>query len=204
MRGRAFAVPAAGLAAVLLAGCTGTAARQASEPGPASSDAPASSASSAAASDVPPSQTLRCDASIDGVPPPADYQVVLGAVALPTSPRHRALQAADSGGGSDVPALFAKTGLVIRAGVPAQLEVGAADGNRVGIGWGGGPSAPTRRVDIAACPDARGTGWLAYPGGYWADRPLCLSLVVRSLGTEQQVRIGIGRACPNQQPPFTP
>jgi len=150
------------------------------------------------------SQALRCDASIDGVPPPADYQVVLGAVALPSSPRSRALQAAASGGGSDVPALFAKTGLVIRAGVPAELEVGGTEGNRVGIGWGGGPSWPTRRVEIPACPDTRGTGWLAYPGGYWADRPFCLSLAVRSLGKEQQVRIGIGRACPGQQPPVVP
>lgn len=191
MRGRVIIL----LAAVLLAGCTGTA--------PRSSASATSAAPSSAGSDVLEGQTLRCAGAIDGHPPPADFEVVLGAVALPASPRSRALQVAESGGGFNVPALFAKTGLVIRAGVPLQLQVTGPAGDRVGIGWGS-PAGPTRRVEVAACPDARGSGWLAYPGGYWADRPLCLALVVRSAGREQRVHIGIGQACPGQQPPVTP
>ena len=186
--------------AALLGGCTGT-------PAAAPSSARSWSGSPSAASpssDVADSQTLTCGNSIDGSAPPADLEVVLGAVALPTSPGSRALQAADIGGEAGVPALFAKTGIVVRAGVAAELEVDVPAGERAGIGWGGEPSHPSQRFAVPACPDARGTGWLAFPGGYWVDRPGCLPLVVRAGGQEQRVRVGVGRACPGQQPPVVP
>lgn len=183
--------------AVLASGCSGAAVD------PRSSPAPASSASSAAA-DGADEQALECGNSIDGGPPPAGMQVVLGAVALPASPGSRALQAAASGGGAGMPGLFAKTGLLVRAGVEAEISVDAPAGERAGIGWGGAPSRPGRRFVVPACPDARGTGWLAFAGGYWVDRPLCLPLVVRAGGREQRVLIGVGRPCPGQQPPATP
>ena len=77
--------------------------------------------------------------------------------------------------------LFAKTGLVIKTGVKFELVVSNLTGNRVGIGWGDGPSTPSHRVEVN-CPDVGGTGWLAYPGGYWLDHPACIPLSVR-LGT---------------------
>ena len=126
---------------------------------------------------------------------------MLGVVALPAAPDSRALQAFDSGD-PGVPALFAKTGLLVRAGQAFELEVAAEPDNRVAIGWGNALTfVPGARFAVPACPDTFGTGWLAYPGGYWADRPLCLPLVVRTADGEEQVRIGIGAPCPDQQPP---
>jgi hypothetical protein len=129
---------------------------------------------------------------------------VLGVVALPTSPASRALQAFDSGDPA-APALFAKTGLLVRTGHPFELAVPVDRQNRVGIGWGNALDfQPSTRFAVPSCPDTYGTGWVSYPGGYWADRPLCLPLTVRAAGRSQVVQIGIGLACPGQVPPATP
>jgi len=148
-------------------------------------------------------QALVCRNAIDGGPAVAGWQTVLGVVALPASPGSPALQASESGD-PIAPALFAKTGLRIRTGRAFELSVPVLTGNNVGIGWSGAPSGPSRRFVVPACPDQYGTGWLAFPGGYWADRPLCLPVTVRAAGREQQVRIGIGTPCPGQEPPATP
>jgi hypothetical protein len=154
---------------------------------------------------VPALASLTCQgAIIDGGPAPAGWQTVLGVVALPASPASGALQASDSGDPT-APALFAKTGLLVRAGHAFALEVPADRGNRVGIGWGNALAfRPSTRFAVPSCPDTFGTGWLVYPGGYWADRPLCLPLTVRVAGRTQQVQIGIGTACPGQEPPASP
>jgi hypothetical protein len=136
--------------------------------------------------------TLACDGPIDGGPPPADYETVLGVVALPTG---EAIGASDSGDPT-VPALFAKTGLLVRAGQSFELVAAEQPDNRVAIGWGNVASDPSPHVVVPACADTYGTGWLVYPGGYWADRPLCLPLTVRADAHEEQVRIGVGTACP--------
>jgi hypothetical protein len=182
-------------AAAALAGCT-------ADPG-----APAGAGPSAQPFPVPiaGTATLVCEHSIDGAPPPPGFQVILGVVALPTSEAGPALQAGPGGNGADFPTLFAKTGLIVRAGAQVELETPEQPGNRTAVGWGSWTQeAPTRRFVVPGCPDDRGTGWLAYAGGYYADRPLCLPLSVRSGGREQQVRIGVGAACPGQQPPPTP
>jgi hypothetical protein len=141
---------------------------------------------------------LTCEHAIDGSPPSAEYTVVLDAVALLASPRSPALQATDSGGS---PLLFARTGLLVRAGVRARLEIPAAVAPDTGIGWSGWPSQPGRAVVVPACPDAEGTGWLAFAGGYWADGPLCLPLDVTAGGRQQRVEIGVGAPCAGQAPP---
>jgi hypothetical protein len=195
------------LAALLLAACTRDTGHPVSAGGstgsgpttPSSSPTPSSS-TGASSSAVLPAETLTCGNAIDGLAPPADWTVVLGVVALPASPASRALQASDSGNPT-IPLLFAKTGLLIRTGVAFQLSVPAVTGNELGIGWSGAPSSPGRRFAVPACPDQYGTGWLSYPGGYWADRPLCLPLTVRAGTREQQVQIGIGTPCPGQEPP---
>ncbi len=129
---------------------------------------------------------------------------MLGVVALPASPATRALQAFDSGD-PGTPELFAKTGLVVRAAHAFELEVPVEPGNRLAIGWGNALAfRPSARFAVPSCPDWFGTGWLSYPGGYWADRPLCLAVTVRAGGREQQVRIGIGVPCPGQEPPAAP
>jgi hypothetical protein len=189
---------AAAAAVLLLCGCTGTSAPSASSTRPPSSD------SAVRAPAVPALASLTCSEPIDGGAPPAGWQTALDVVALPASPDSRALQVFDSGDPT-VPALFAKTGLLVRAGQAFELEVPVEGNNRVAIGWGDAlTSRPSARFAVPACPDTFGTGWLAYPGGYWADRPLCLPLTVRAAGRGQQVQIGIGTPCPGQQPPVTP
>jgi hypothetical protein len=200
MRGRIVSVVVAGL---LLGGCS------ADEPAAAPRDPPAGTRASAptpspqaSPSPVPDPDTtpLDCANAIDGGPPPAGFEVVLGIVALPTSSAGPALQAFGSGDPS-TPALFAKTGLLIRADSAFDLVVPVLPGNRLTIGWGNRAFRPGKRVVVPGCADQYGTGWLAYPGGYWVDRPLCLPLTVRAGNREQVVRIGVGTPCPGQQPP---
>jgi len=146
------------------------------------------------------SATLDCANYIDAQPPPADFQIVLGVVALPTSPSHAALGTSANGPEQSL-RLFAKTGLDIRAGTRFELIVPDQPAGRLGVGWGGAPSTPSRRLIVANCPNAGHTGWLAYPGGYWVSDPACVPLIVRAGGEDQLVHIGLGTPCPGQQPP---
>jgi len=189
-------------AVLLLCGCSGTSAPSAAST--TSSSPPTSSEPGVTSPTVPVLASLACSDPIDGGPPPADWQTVLGVVALPASPPSRALQAFDSGDPT-VPALFAKTGLLVRAGQAFELEVPTERDNPVAIGWGNALRfRPSARFAVPACPDTLGTGWLAYPGGYWVDVRQCLPLTVRAAGREQQVHIGIGTPCPGQEPPAAP
>ena len=38
--------------------------------------------------------------------------------------------------------------------------------------------------------------WLVFAGGYEVDVAMCVPLIVRTGGREQQVRIGVGTGCP--------
>jgi hypothetical protein len=191
----------AAAAVVVLCGCTGPSAPHAS---PSASEAQTASPSISEAPAVPALASLTCGEPIDGGPVPAGWQVVLGVVALPTSPGSPALQAADDRDPT-LPTLFAKTGLLVRAGHPFELDVPEAGSNRIGLGWGNALAfRPSARFAVPSCPDQYGTGWVSYPGGYWVDRPLCLPLTVRAAGRAQQVHIGIGTPCPGQQAPASP
>lgn len=181
------------LGLLLLAGCT------------SQTEGTTAGARSSSSLPVAGTATLVCEHSIDGGPPPPGFQVVLGVVGLPTSEAGPALQAGPGGNGPGFPDLFAKTGLIVRAGAQVELETQEQPGNRTALGWGSWTQEPpTRRFVVPGCPDDRGTGWLAYAGGYYADRPLCLPLTVRADGREQQVRVGVGTACPGQAPPAVP
>jgi len=145
---------------------------------------------------------LDCGSYIDGNGPVAPLQVVLGVVALPVSPRYPALQTSLSGDGNAALRLFAKTGLIIRPGTEFELIVPARFTSRVSIGWGD-PGTPSHLVVVDNCLNSGG-GWLAYAGGYWIDHPACVPIIVRAGSRQQQVRIGVGRACPGQRPPQGP
>jgi hypothetical protein len=190
--------------ALLLTACTAGTERSAA---PAGSSTPGSSTPSRTTSSAPASTgdqpvadttSIICEHAIDGFPPTPEFTVVLDAVALPTSPGYSALQGADSG---STPRLFAKTGLLVRAGVESRVELPASVASNVGIGWSGWPAQPSRTVVVPACPDLEGTGWLTFAGGYWADQPLCLPVDVRAGDRQQRVEIGIGTPCPGQAPP---
>ncbi len=94
--------------------------------------------------------------------------------------------------------LFAKDGLLVRAGAKAVLTV--ADPAHVSIGWGK-PGPVTKRLVIPGCG---ADGWLVFPGGYYVDQPRCITVHVTSGTSRQDVRIGVGVACPGQRPPTTP
>jgi hypothetical protein len=149
-------------------------------------------------------QRLRCADFIDTSPPPRDYSVMLNVVGLPTSPHSRALQTARTHDVPPDPRLFAKTGLLIRADSRFSLLV--PHGERLWIGWANGPAQPHKAVVVRGCasPSETHSDWLAYPGGFWVQAVGCYSLIVKSRGHEQRMRIGLGAPCSGQKPPEGP
>jgi hypothetical protein len=160
--------------------------------------APASASTTMPASGSP----LNCASSIGTSTSVTPLRVVLGVVALPASPGYPALQTSRSGDGSGPLRLFAKTGLMIRPGRTFQLIVPAGFTRRLSLGWGS-PGPPSHRVLVDDCPSTSG-GWLAFAGGYWIDHPACVPVIVQAGDRQQEVRIGLGTACPGQRPPQGP
>jgi hypothetical protein len=151
-------------------------------------------------------RTLPCQEVIGTGPPVSGMHVVLGVVALPASPwMRRALQTARSGLPDPRVRLFAKEGLVIRAGARFRLIVARRLQDRLSIGWGNaGEGHRGSTIAVDACSGPRGARWLAYAGGYFIRDPMCAPLIVAANGQQQQVQIGIGKACAGQQPPVEP
>ncbi len=197
-------VPAAAVAfvVVLTAACSSTPQIEAGQSG--SLAAPIRATNTPPSRPLPNEATLACGDYIDtAAAPPEDWQVVLGVVALPSSPRSAALQTSLTGEtGSH--RLFAKTGLLIKPGATFDLVVPDEFTKRLGIGWANGPAIPASSLAVMSCPNPKGSGWLAYPGGYWIDRPTCVPLIVKASGKEQRVHIGLGTACPGQAAPEGP
>jgi hypothetical protein len=204
MTPRTAGIALAGVA-VVVGACTapGEGAREPAGNSVESSPSPSPSQAGAApsADTVLPSAALACADYIDTQPPPGDFDVVAGVVALPASPQHVALQASDGGPGS-AERLFAKTGLLVRAGATFELVVPSTVADRMAVVWGG-PGTPTRRLTVDACRlrDGSAAGWLAYPGGYLVDEVMCAPLDVVVRGTPHRVLLGIGQACPGQAAP---
>jgi hypothetical protein len=141
-----------------------------------------------------PTAALRCSDVIGTDQPTAGMQTVAGAVALP-SLRMPALGANPSGE-TGANRLFAKWGLLVRAKTQAVLTV--TDPDHVSIGWGS-PGPMTKRFVVPGCGTS---GWLAFAGGYYVDQPRCITLEVTSGNKRERVQIGVGTACPGQQPPI--
>lgn len=198
---------AAVLLLLLLGACSGSSGSSGGDrgegtPSAASTSAPPSVAPAPSAT-ASGEATLTCAGAIADEPPGKGYEVVLGVVALPTSPGARALQTSRTGEADPAARLFAKTGLVVRAG--ARFTLAAPPGAPpLTIGWGRPSDGFHPSLAIPGCPDTGGTGWLAYPGGYRVADPACVVLVVRAGGREQQVRVGLGTPCPGQLPPDGP
>ena len=196
-------VPVVTVASVvlLMAACSGD---PPPEAGPSvSASTPTRSASTTTETPLPTKPSLACGDYIDTEAPPEDLQVVLGVVALPSSPRSAALQTSPTGE-SGPHRLFAKTGLLIKPGATFELVVPDEFTKRLGIGWANGPATPASSLSVVSCPNPKDSEWLAYPGGYWIDRPACVPLIVKAGGKEQLVHIGLGTACPAQAAPEGP
>ncbi len=206
IRRRCSALVTAALSATLLAACTsGTGTPGTRETGQAatSGHTPARPAVPSTSSAAPAAESvLNCGSFIGNSTQPAPFRVVLGVVALPASPGYQALATSLSGDGPGAPRLFAKTGLLIRSGTTFELTVPARFTSQLSIGWGT-PGPPSHRVLVHNCAGPGG-GWLAYAGGYWINHPACVPLTVTVGGRQQQVHIGVGTACPGQQPPSGP
>jgi hypothetical protein len=195
---RGSAVVATAVIAMLLAACTSSAGRPGSGvTGPARPEGVSTSSAAPVAETA-----LACGSSIGSSARVAPLQVVLGVVALPTSPGYPALQTSLSGDGTGPLRLFAKTGLLIKPGAAFELIVPSRFASRLSIGWGA-PGTPSHQVQVGNCASVGG-GWLAYAGGYWIDHPACVPIIVKAGGKEQQVDVGVGTACPGQQPPQGP
>lgn len=192
--------------AVVVSACTAPS-EASPEPGGISVEsAPSPSQAGAAPSSdtVQPSAELACADYIDTRPPPGDFEIVAGVVALPASPGHAALQASEGGSGA-TERLFAKTGLLVRAGATFELVVPTTVADRMAVTWGN-PGIPTRRLTVNACQASGDSDaeWLAYPGGYLVDEVMCAPLNVVVQGEPHRVLVGIGQACPGQAAPPRP
>ncbi|MFE9193273.1 hypothetical protein ACFYL6_27100 [Micromonospora sp. NPDC007208] len=132
-----------------------------------------------------------CTPSVDTLPaPPAGYRLVGKDVAVPDA---RVMSAEASGEADPAARLFAKWGLVVRAGRVVDLRVAPGWQDKARLGWGGTP-APTATVH--ACAPEGGQGqWMAFVGGTWVAQAACVPLIVTSNGQDERVNLGIGVPC---------
>ncbi len=129
---------------------------------------------------------LDCRAVIDLLDtPPDSYVPVLDAVALPGPETPHNIGRIDIESGLR----FAKTGLLVRAGVASTITVTDSDRR---IGWGSTEIA--RRIEIPACVGA--AEWLVYAGGFWVPDPACMTLTVETEDGSDKISFPIDTPCP--------
>lgn len=171
---------------LVLAGCTSTSSSS-QPPSRSSGKAPAQPSDPVAAE-----TTLNCSDQIVTDRPADNLHTVKGVVALPVASTAGTLRANPVRPQSQAE-LFAKQGLVVRAGRTFDLVVPPEERNRLAMGWGSS-GHKTWRLHVS-CPHTTTAGWLAFPGGYYVPRRACVSLIVRTASTQERVRIGVGAAC---------
>ncbi|MEU8157711.1 hypothetical protein AB0B94_29005 [Micromonospora sp. NPDC048986] len=134
-----------------------------------------------------------CTPSVDTLPaPPAGYRLVGEDVAVPDAP---VMSAEDSGQTDPAARLFAKWGLIVRAGTVVDLRVAPGWQDRARLGWGG-TGTPAAAVTVHACPPEGGQAqWMAFVGGTWVTQAACVPLIVTSNGQNDSVDLGIGVPC---------
>ncbi|MEO6122066.1 MAG: hypothetical protein ABIR32_00040 [Ilumatobacteraceae bacterium] len=135
------------------------------------------------------------------VAPPPDFTVLFDAVALPTSDSYpNALQTSLTGTDGQT-RLFAKTGLWYKPNQDLEIVVPADLLDQLSIGWAS-PAHPASRVTTSDCTASNSDRWVVVAGGYWIEKPMCATLVVRVAQQERRVTIGLGQACQGQDPPL--
>lgn len=136
---------------------------------------------------------LSCNTSIAAEPAlPAGYRLVLRGLAVPVV---RVLEVHETGAAEPTNRLFAKWGLVVRAGVALDLQLKPGWADRARISWGSS-AAPGVAVHVPACQPPSGKGrWLVFAGGTWVKQPACVPLIVRFRGQVVEVPLGVGVPC---------
>ncbi len=169
---------------VVLSACTpGGDSRQHAAP-PADNAAPSTDASAGGPPCTPSVDTLAA--------PPAGYRLVGKDVAVPDAP---VISTDDSGEADPAARLFAKWGLVVRAGAVVDLRVAPGWQDRARLGWGG-TGTPAATVTVHACaPEGGQAQWMAFVGGTWVAQAACVPLIVTSDGQDDPVDLGIGLPC---------
>lgn len=149
---------------------------------------------------------LPCRETAGAAAPSPGLSVVQGVVALPASGHMRwALQTTLTGSRDPAARLFAKQGLVVRAGARFELIVPTRLRGRLSIGWGNaGQGHVGSTIRVPGCLGGHGERWLDFAGGYWVHSTICAPLIVDAGGVRRRVWIGIGTPCPGQLPPPRP
>lgn len=139
-------------------------------------------------------EALVCTSPIDALTaPPEEFEIVAGVVALETG---RTLQAGPSGETDPAYALFAKTGLLIRADAQFELSVPDDWADRAGLRWGNVAGEPiTAHLQITGCRSGSAQ-WLVYPGGFYVVASACVPVIVTTGATSRTVAVSVGAPCP--------
>ena len=95
---------------------------------------------------------------------------------------------------------WSKLPIFIRAGGrPFTIEIAPTwRGARNGLGQARGREAGDRAWRaVVPCPGGdRSSVWLAYPGGFYVERPACVPIVITIGAKRYRARVPLGRACP--------
>ena len=97
--------------------------------------------------------------------------------------------------------LFAKDGLLLKAGTAFDLTVAPDWSGRLAFEWNNVGLA-VGAIHVPPCtPTGAQTPWFDFRGGYDVVKPGCVSVIVTVGSKQQRVNIGIGAPCPGQTPP---
>lgn len=154
----------------------------------------AGSTYSATSNSVPPIATVTCDSSIMIDPPPlpgAHDRVIFDRVWVAGRDRVAAPDSRPSGAKPFV--FFAKTGIGIRSGAAALVEVPTSWRSRVAIEWG--DSGNASRIRFPPCHN--GHKWVIYAGGFhFRDKTgACAPLRITVGSRAKTMRFSAGRQC---------
>jgi hypothetical protein len=95
--------------------------------------------------------------------------------------------------------LFAKTGLLVRAGVVSELIVPDELVGRFAFQW----SKPEPTDDLLVGPCSADSEWVVFPAGYRVAEVGCFEFIVRTPagGDDRSASVGVGAPCPGQTGP---
>ncbi|GIF39644.1 hypothetical protein [Actinoplanes xinjiangensis] len=136
---------------------------------------------------------VGCPDAIGQEDAPRDtYQVVADVVAVPAA--DRVLEPAPQTSGEGPTRLFAKWGLLVRAGAVVDVSLLPGWADRARLGWGDTDAGPAAAVRVTACRD--GAGWSVFAGGTWVAEADCVPIrITTATGGDATAELSIGAPC---------